>query len=433
VVPKHRRSEFELSLTSVGAPGNQAESWAEAVAYGQSAYATVMPAGNGYHPSNGYDGNGYDGGAAEPDRTAPPPKGLSWQDRQDLDFWQDWGPPPELHPDHPSAPVPRIQFPADRPSGPMSAPRAPHGPRRPDLPQRRPGGSARTGSHQVPRQPRAGLTAPDRPDTTGARRFQQQADRSWQQPTDYRRETGPSRAGPGPSGQRAQFGAGGQAVALADPARRRDPQDGGSRGVPGQILADADRQASAIREAAEQDAAAIRMQATAIREAAEKDAEEMRTAILSMAEQLTRMSAYVAESFPASKGITTVLAAGAPAALAVTSPAVLPAAPTTRPARPATAPGTARPTGKPGKSTSPNTTSRGRQARAARKMVAILATLVAFGVISGATELALHGGPFFIFRANGAGATETGPVENQGPGQPHAPGVQHVHAPKHAK
>ena len=59
-------------------------------------------------------------------------------------------------------------------------------------------------------------------------------------------------------------------------------------------------------------------------------------------------------------------------------------------------------------------------------MVALLAVMVTLGVASGATELALHGVPFFVFRANGAGASETGPVENQGPGQPDAPGAHHA-------
>jgi hypothetical protein len=33
--------------------------------------------------------------------------------------------------------------------------------------------------------------------------------------------------------------------------------------------------------------------------------------------------------------------------------------------------------------------------------------------------------PFFVFRANGAGASLTGLKENQGPGQPDAPGAHH--------
>ena len=47
------------------------------------------------------------------------------------------------------------------------------------------------------------------------------------------------------------------------------------------------------------------------------------------------------------------------------------------------------------------------------------------GVATGATELVLHGPAFFVFRANGAGASQTGPEEDQGPGQPNAPGAHH--------
>ena len=47
------------------------------------------------------------------------------------------------------------------------------------------------------------------------------------------------------------------------------------------------------------------------------------------------------------------------------------------------------------------------------------------GIATGATEVVLHGPAFFVFRANGAGASQTGPEEDQGPGQPNAPGAHH--------
>jgi hypothetical protein len=47
------------------------------------------------------------------------------------------------------------------------------------------------------------------------------------------------------------------------------------------------------------------------------------------------------------------------------------------------------------------------------------------GVVAGSAEIALHGFPFFAFRANGAGASLTGLKEDQGPGQPDAPGTHH--------
>jgi len=54
-------------------------------------------------------------------------------------------------------------------------------------------------------------------------------------------------------------------------------------------------------------------------------------------------------------------------------------------------------------------------------MMAVLATVTAVGVIVGTAELALHGPAFFIFRQNGAGASETGITDNQFPGHPGAP------------
>jgi hypothetical protein len=66
-----------------------------------------------------------------------------------------------------------------------------------------------------------------------------------------------------------------------------------------------------------------------------------------------------------------------------------------------------------------------RQISAARKVTATLVALTLAGVATGATELVLHGPAFFVFRANGAGASQTGPEEDQGPGQPNAPGAHH--------
>jgi hypothetical protein len=135
-------------MAPLGAPVNTAEFWPEAVRHGQAAATAEPMAGHGQWPAgygypawngynddpswngddrpswNGYDApawNDYDGGAADP-RWAPAPDGHSWQELQN---WQEWPPPPALYPDHPSAPVPRVLFPADHPSGPMPAFRAP--------------------------------------------------------------------------------------------------------------------------------------------------------------------------------------------------------------------------------------------------------------------------------------------------------------------
>jgi hypothetical protein len=201
-------------------------------------------------------------------------------------------------------------------------------------------------------------------------------------------------------------------------------------------------QAAAIREAAEKDAAAIRQEATGIREAAEKDAAHVREVILSLSEQLSEVSAHITENLASSGEAPT-----APAATAlVTAPLTpLPTKPATRPARPVTRP--SRPTSrharlvtKPGESTTRSTTgTQGRQARAARKMVALLASLTApprpattpaqqtagrqrramhvaaaatatlfmFAVVMAAVEIGTFGPRFFVFRSTGTG--ETGP------------------------
>jgi hypothetical protein len=250
-----------------------------------------------------------------------------------------------------------------------------------------------------------------------------------------------------------QFGGGQAAVALADPAWQGTQTSAPGGQAPG--MTQAWSQATAIREAAERDAAAIRQEAFTIREAAEREAAQMRAAILSMSDQLSQMAAYVNDNFPPGAAAT-ALAANAPAALAGAPPATLPArpaAPAPPAARPATAPGTRprpapgtrsapgtrpgrpatrpeRPVTKPGKSTTRPGTSQGRQARAGRKMFALLAVLVTAGTITGTAQVALHGGRFFLFRENGAGASETGPTDTQFPGHPGAPAPA---APKHAK
>jgi hypothetical protein len=57
--------------------------------------------------------------------------------------------------------------------------------------------------------------------------------------------------------------------------------------------------------------------------------------------------------------------------------------------------------------------------------------LVLFGTVSGTTEAFLHGFSFFVFRSAGTGATlSNGPKEDQGPGQPDAPGAHHHATPR---
>jgi len=72
-----------------------------------------------------------------------------------------------------------------------------------------------------------------------------------------------------------------------------------------------------------------------------------------------------------------------------------------------------------------------RQHAAVRVMTIFTAAMVVFALTAGASEVALHGFKFFVFRSTGVG--ETGPnggQEDQGPGQPDAPGAhQQVQKP----
>jgi hypothetical protein len=60
-----------------------------------------------------------------------------------------------------------------------------------------------------------------------------------------------------------------------------------------------------------------------------------------------------------------------------------------------------------------------------RKMVVAFVAVSLIGAVSGTSELALHGFRFFIFRANGAGASEIGQKEPANPVLPPAPGTDH--------
>jgi hypothetical protein len=279
--------------------------------------------------------------------------------------------------------------------------------------------------------------------------------------------------GPGArSGQVLQFGPGTPAGAVS--WETGEYGNAGPVRVAERVLADADQQAAAIRqeatshavairETAEREAAETRQQAAAeaapirdaavreaaeikdqaaaqvaaIREAADREITELRAAVLAMSDELRRVAKHVTESLT-SPGQPTVL----PPRRAGPHP---PAAPHQAPAQP-DAERSAEPAGHPpGKSGAgpggkrrappgagtggkPGTSAKGRQVRAMHKMAAAFVAVSVVGVVAGAAEIALHGFPFFVFRANGAGASLTGLKEDQGPGQPDAPGA-HRKAP----
>ena len=221
------------------------------------------------------------------------------------------------------------------------------------------------------------------------------------------------------------------------------------------IISEANQQATEIRHEARDDAATARAdaklqaaklvqqaadQAAATLAAAELQAARIRAEILKLSADLGGVATSFTEGLlgpakpatkPAAPPATKAAAPSAtePAARLATKPATKPAArPAPKPAtRSATAPAT-----KPGVSPrriKPDTQAAGqtknRQVSAARKVTAALVALTLAGVATGATELVLHGPAFFVFRANGAGASQTGPEEDQGPGQPNAPGAHH--------
>ena len=237
------------------------------------------------------------------------------------------------------------------------------------------------------------------------------------------------------------------------------------------IISEANQQATEIRHEARDDAATARTdakqeaarlvqqaadQAAATLAAAELQAAKIRAGILKLSADLGGVATNFTEDLlspakPATKPAADpaaklrAQAAAGVAAPPITEPAAPSAAepaarlatkPATKPpARPATKPATrsvAAPATKPGVSprrTKPGTQAPGkaknRQVSAARKMTAALVALTLAGIATGATEVVLHGPAFFVFRANGAGASQTGPEEDQGPGQPNAPGAHH--------
>jgi hypothetical protein len=300
--------------------------------------------------------------------------------------WPQWdSPPPILHPDHPSGPIPRV--------------------REPGAPVRLAPGQARRSAPGG--DPAGGLGGTVSPFASPSRLRQRRPVGN----------SGPVSVLPGASSPARGYppDRGYPPAQAYDPGAGHHPAQGfpdtDSFWAAGRILDAADGraaqitqaaldQAAAIRDAAEQEAAEIRRQAASqavtIREAAEQEAAEMRVALLSMSDELGRVAASVTHNLSVPPG-------SAPGRAKVTArPAAKAAATTTRP-------GPVRQTG---------AKSAGRQAKVMRRMAAGFAVVSVIGAISGATELGLHGFPFFILRANGAGAGETGPKEPANPELP---------------
>jgi hypothetical protein len=237
-------------------------------------------------------------------------------------------------------------------------------------------------------------------------------------------------------------------VAYGQPAREQ-VWDASSSQLADWIIEDANQQAAEItREARNQASSSLAdaqkaaaelvrrtgEQAALTIEAAEAQAAEIRATMMKLTTDLTGMAAYVTQSL-APAPAAAAPRAPAPSAFApptarpttqpVTSPAAEPAAgPGAAPsARPATAP-RARPGATPTARPAVKPNAKSRQHAAVRVMSVFTAAMVLFALTAGGTEVALHGFKFFVFRSAGTGETSgSGLQENQGPGQPDAPGA----------
>ena len=222
------------------------------------------------------------------------------------------------------------------------------------------------------------------------------------------------------------------------------------------IITEANQQAADIRhEAREQMTASLASakveaddlvrqaneQATATRTAAESEAAAIRAAVSRLTAELGGVAARITGDLsvlsplapPAAKPATKPAAkpSAAPAPEIITETIAEPGAqPTARPAaepgtRPARTPGTRpaeRRADRPGVAPTDKPKGAPRQLVAARVAAAGTAALVLIALAAGATEMALHGYDFFVFRAVGNGETGPGGLqEDQGPGQPDAP------------
>ena len=215
--------------------------------------------------------------------------------------------------------------------------------------------------------------------------------------------------------------------------------------VANMLLTEAEAEAYKIRAEAHAVRNHAAAQAEAVREAAARDAAKVRASLNAMSAELNQVASFVTQrlAIPGYAEPDIDVAVPRPEVevprpeveVPRPEPRARTAPPPTRtqpsrpgPARkvsaPATKPDTARKVA-PSRPAGPP-----RQLKAAKVVVTAMAALLMFGVVAGTTELFLHGGPFFVFRAAGTGATHGGLEEDQGPGQPDAPGTHHHSAPR---
>ena len=479
---KHRRSDAQLPSAPDGMPFSSAEylpapvDVADPVAdanavWGPGRGGTLVPqvGDRALATPNGYPA------PADPDW--PPDLGGTGS-------WPQWGgPPPQLHPDHPSAPIPRVRPPQTserRPPGPAGPGRVPAGYPGPQArvnpfdgatpppPQQRPGGP--NPGNRTPRaNPAAQADLPARGYDPGQGYNPAQGYDPAPYPAQGYNE--PPRYGPGHGYDPGQgydpdpgygtahgYDAGpgygsaqGHAMAQGynpEPAHRAQGHHPGARGgrrlyaVPddatatgmqprgGQMAPHAGEQdpwdqAAATRRAV-QEAAELRRQAAeqaeAIRQAAEREAAELRSALMTMSAQLSQVAAYVTDYLGEH-----LLREDRPEHRVTTGAAteLAPGEAAVGPASPATRPERSPAVTGPAPAdpvlAQPGAGTAGRQAAAMRKAVIVITAAVSLALVGGGTQLALRGYQFFVFRSAGTGATDNnGLQENQGPGQPDA-------------
>jgi hypothetical protein len=381
VVAKHRRLEDDLSLASVGAPADS-DFWPEPAGYGQRVVTAGPAAGNGPSGQNRY-GFGYlppdryQGALAEPG-WAPAPEGQSWRE------WQDWGPLPELHPDHPSAPVPRIDLPADY------------------FPGRRPDDDFQAVNPYWTADPGPALA-------------DSQAAQIAHEAEDYASSI----------------------LAAAEREAAAITQEAASRA--GAITQQATGHAAAIREAAELEAAELRAQLESMFGELGRVAAYVTDSLAAPA--LPAIVPALPDTGPVLPSTRPVRPDTRPA-----SPDSRPSGPQTRPASPGARPSApdgparpARPTG-PARPAGPKTApaktpqKQTRQHKAMRVATYATATMFLFAAATGAAEIGLHGYKFFVFRGGGVGQTAGSETDQQFLAK-EAAAAHHVAAPKgrHAK
>ncbi len=400
-----------------------------------------MPADHPSRPMRAVDGQGWP--ADHPSRPMRAVDGQGWpadhpsRPMRAVDG-QGW---PADHPSRPMRAVDGQGWPADHPSRPMRAVDEQNWPdfggREPHFAERGPGAGGWPGQ-PVPARP-ASFAGP--PLTWGGPAPAPQRSPGLRPPPArvYERPAEPRAYGHRPDPRAYGRPAEPRAQEYAAGPHEQDLRPSDALRLAGMLLSEAEAEAYKIRAEADAVRAEASAQAATLREAAERDAAKVRASLDAMSAELNQVAAFVTRRLmmpdEAQTGTEADVARpesaarAIPAAPAQTAPQSRPRA--TRQASASAARATAKTDTAPRISPVKRPGERPRQLRAARAVVVAIAGLLLLGVASGTAEVLLHGMPFFVFRSAGTGGTHDGPEEDQGPGQPDAPGAHHHSAPSH--